>query len=323
VYWGLEVMKKNRRPGLQILLGNQPYINLPRISSNDISFTVGPLINSAGRIDHANTAVELLRAEHAEEARWLSVRLQQANTERKKMTQNIVAAIDDIYKKEKVPPVIVLGDQAWFPGVLGIAASRLVEEYARPVYLFGKGEGNAYKGSSRSDGSVNLVELMKAAGEELFTAYGGHTMAAGFTLAEGKEKDVAHALNDAYKKIEKKENLFEDIWIEKELSIDEVSWDTYTLLSRFEPFGADNPNPVFLFSRVPVANIRRFGNGAGHLEILCKQSSGNRVKAVLFGGGGGADALDKGACIDIVASIEYSSFRNTEEIRLRIIDYRV
>ncbi|PIR69245.1 MAG: single-stranded-DNA-specific exonuclease RecJ [Candidatus Niyogibacteria bacterium CG10_big_fil_rev_8_21_14_0_10_46_36] len=322
VHWGLEVLKKNRRPGLRILLEQQPYISLPRMQASDIAFTLGPLINSAGRIDHANTAVELLRADNEEEARWLASRLQDANAERKRMTQDVVSLIQAKYADRDMPAVIVLGEEGWFPGVLGIAASRLVEEYARPVFLFGKGEGETFKGSCRSDGSANLVELMKRAGEDLFTAYGGHAMAAGFTIAGGREKDMERALNDAYASIDKKENLFGELHIEKELSIDEVAWDIYATLSRFEPFGEGNPNPVFLFSGVLIENVRTFGNVQSHLELRCKQSSGNAVKAVFFGGGSGAEMIKRGATIDLAASIEYSSFRNTGEIRLRIVDYR-
>lgn len=323
VHWGLEVLKKNRRPGLRILLESQSYISSSSLTSNDIAFTLGPLINSAGRIDHANTAVELLRAENEAEARWLSSRLNDTNAERKRMTQNIVKVVEQKYKTEPIPEVIVLGDPAWFPGVLGVAASRLVEEHARPVFLFGKGEGVSFKGSSRSDGSINLVDLMKMAGSDLFAAYGGHAMAAGFTLADGKENELGVKLNAAYKKTEKQENLFEEIHIEKEFSIDDVTWETHKILSRFEPFGASNPNPLFLFKDVPIGDVRTFGNGSSHLEIRCVQSGGNAVKAILFGGGSGAKELQSGAHIDLVACIEYSSFRNTEEIRLRIIDYRV
>lgn len=323
VYWGLEVLKKNRRPGLRILLESQPYISSSKLSSNDIAFTLGPLINSAGRMEHANTAVELLRAENEAEARWLSSRLNDTNAERKRMTQEIVSFAKKKLDADSLPDVIVLGEVVWSPGVLGIAASRLVEEYARPVFLFGKGEGENFKGSSRSDGSINLVDLMKKAGSDLFAAYGGHSMAAGFTVAEGKESELGAKLNAAYKKTEKQENIFEEIHAEKEFSIDEVTWGTHKELSRFEPFGDGNPNPVFLFKDVPVGDVRTFGNGSSHLEIRCLQSGGNTVKAILFGGGSGAKELQLGMRIDLVACIEYSSFRNTEEVRLRIIDYRL
>ncbi|MBI4114530.1 MAG: single-stranded-DNA-specific exonuclease RecJ [Candidatus Niyogibacteria bacterium] len=322
VYWGLEVLKKNRRPGLKALLESQQYVSAPLLTSQDLAFTLGPLINAAGRIDHANMAVELLRAETPEEARWLSGRLNETNKERKRMTEEIIAAARNELKKE-LPAVIVLGDDAWYPGVLGHAANRLVEEFARPAFLFGKADGETAKGSSRSDGSVNLVEFMSQAGEGLFEVFGGHAMAAGFTLKEGTGKELKKRLNDVYKKIEKEKNLFEELQIDKTLSLDEVEWDTYATLSRFEPFGMDNPRPVFLFKDLIIDGVRVFGNGADHLELQFKKTNGNRVKAISFGDGKEAEKLSSGFLIDLAASVERNSFRDTDELRLRIVDYKL
>lgn len=323
VYWGLEVIRKNRRPGLKALLESNQYLSASSLTSNDIAFSIGPLINAAGRLDHANMAVELLRAEHDEEARWLASRLNGTNTERKRMTQEIVISVNEKYVNEPLPSVIALGDASWYPGVLGNTAGRLVEEYARPVFLYGKGGGKFFKGSSRSDGSVNLVALMEKAGEDLFETFGGHAMAAGFTLKEGKEKEFAGRVNQAYQTMEKQENISAEIHIEKELSLDDIDWDMYALISRFEPLGEGNPRPIFLFNALRIENVRLFGNGSNHVELQFKKSNNEIVKAISFGGAKAAEALGKGMVIDLVASLERSTFRDSDELRLRIVDYRV
>lgn len=318
-YWGIEVMKKNRRFGLKELM-KLAGISAGSISSQDIAYTIAPLINSAGRMDHANTAVELLRTQNESEAIWLSERLIENNNKRKEMVKEIISAVEQELQSANLPDVVVLGKAEWHPGVLGIAAGKVVESYARPAFMFGKGDGDVFKGSARSDGSVDLVELMKKAGEDLFSAFGGHSMAAGFTLARGKEKEFAQKINEAYRVLPKEENLFQDLEIEKELSIDDVDWNTYALLSRFEPFGEGNPRPTFLFKNCVLKNARVFGNGGAHIEFTFQKTNNEFVKAIQFGVSL-PDAIRPGAVLDIAAYFERSTY-NGYQLRLRTVDYK-
>lgn len=318
-YWGIEVMKKNRRFGLKELM-KAAGINAGSISAQDIAYTIAPLINSAGRMDHANTAVELLRTKNENEASWLAGRLIENNNKRKDMVKEIVFAVEHELESGELPDVVVLGREEWHPGVLGIAAGKVVETYARPAFIFGKGDGSDYKGSARSDGSVNLVELMKLAGEELFSAFGGHTMAAGFTLAPEKEKEFGQKINGAYLKMPKEANLFQDVEIEKELSLDDVDWNTYALVSRFEPFGEGNPRPYFLFKNCILKNVRVFGNGGAHVELTFQKSNNEFVKAIQFGATI-PDSVRPGTALDIIAFFEHSMY-NGSQLRLRMVDYK-
>lgn len=318
-YWGIEVMKKNRRFGLKELM-KAVGIDAQNISAQDIAYTIAPLINSAGRMDHANTAVELLRTENESEASWLAGRLIENNNKRKDMVKEIIFAVEQELQNIDLPDVVVLGKQEWHPGVLGIAAGKVVETYARPAFIFGKGEGSDFKGSGRSDGSVNLVELMKRAGEELFSAFGGHAMAAGFTLAPGREKEFAQKIQGAYRALPKEANLFEDLEIEKEFSLDDVDWNTYALISRFEPFGQGNPRPSFLFKDCMVKNVRLFGNGGAHIEFMFQKSNNEPIKAIQFGAVL-PDTIRPGVAVDVVASLEHSTY-NGSQLRLRMVDYK-
>ncbi len=335
--FGLKVLRRTKRLGLQTLLGMLK-IKPAYVSEDDIGFMVGPHLNSAGRMSSASQAYYLLRTDDDIEAVMIARHLVEKNKERRVLVDVILKEADFLFKDKKLPAVIVAGNPDWGLGVLGLAASRLLEKYERPIFLWSRNSRGEIKGSCRSDGSVSLVGLMQAAGGgEFFEAFGGHTVAAGFTLADGQEKELSQKLNQAFKKVEKQkvENKLE---IDSEIMLDEITWGTYEDVEQFGPFGVGNPKPVFLLKNVLLESVRTFGNGGIHLELGFKNSRGGIISAIGFftcpptllkeefdsrNGHNFEDVnLARGERLDLLVNLEKSTFKARPELRLRLVDVK-
>lgn len=330
-YYGLKVLEKTSRPGL-LALFRRLDINPKYITEDDISFMLAPRINIASRMGHANTSYELLTTESSGEANWITGHLEGLNNDRRNIVEEILIEIDKRIKhRDARPKIIVEGDLSWNVGVLGLIAHRLVEKYQCPAFLWGKCEAKEIKGSARSDGSVNLVDLMKEVSAGIFLDYGGHAMAGGFSIKEGKIDDFKEELLKTYEKMPKEKTENDILYIDKEISIDEVNWDFYSVIEKFKPFGIDNPKPVFLLSNLEIFNVKKFGNGGIHLQLDFKKNQpaggggGEIISAIgfFFNGNGNGFNLKTGAKIDLVASLEKSFFRLPPELRLRIVDVKL
>jgi single-stranded-DNA-specific exonuclease len=278
--FGLKVMRRNRRPGLSALF-SLLRINPHTLTEDDIGFMVSPRLNAASRMDTPGTAAALLASEKAAEANTLARELEALNDERK----GVVAAIvkDALHRLKEFPPegpLIVMGAQKWRPGVLGLVASKLVEAYGKPVFLWGREGGNGIKGSCRSSGEVSVVALMSAAGD-VFEAFGGHHMSGGFSLAESRVHELSLRLTAAYETMQVESAASTDIVIERELPLAEVPFASRDLL-RLAPFGEGNEKPLFLFPHVSVAEVRTFGKSGNHLEVKISDGFDAPLPAVSF-----------------------------------------
>jgi len=322
-YFGLKVLKRYRRQGISAFL-KKLKINPAHINEGDIGFMIAPRVNIASRMEHANTSFELLSTESEEEANWIVGRLEELNNSRKKIVENILKEVFLKFDKEK-PEIVFIGNQNWHPGVLGIAANRLIDKYNCPVFLWGKGESVDFKGSCRAlaESGLNLVDLMNEIPDGILIGAGGHALAGGFTIREGQIENLEKGLIEAYRKAPKNETGEVVLNIDKRLSIDDINWSIYSMVEKLEPFGVENPAPVFLFSNIEIDNIKKFGNGGIHLQLDFKKSDNKIVPAIgFFIANEEKFNLQKGDKIDLVASIEKSTFRNIPELRLRIVDLR-
>jgi len=325
VHFGLRVLRKTRRLGL-ISLYKKLKINSEYINEDDIGFMVAPRINTASRMGHATTSFNLLITENEEEAKTIANDLEEKNGDRKESVQVILDAVEGKFagKEDTIPPIIVLGDFSWMPGVLGLAANRIMEKYQRPVFLWGKADAHEIKGSCRSDGTIDLVKFMESV-SDLFIGFGGHAMAGGFSVLPEKLDSLEKEAVEAYKKVEKMENGFATLEINNKLSLDDINWKNWNIIEKFAPFGMDNPKPVFMFENIKIEEVKEFGNGGIHLELSFTKTNGDMVKAIgffmkvdRFSG----ITLKEGGNIDLVATMEKSMFRGVPELRLRIVDIR-
>jgi single-stranded-DNA-specific exonuclease len=327
--YGLVVLLKSPRVGLQKLFRTMR-TDQRRAAEDDIGFMLAPRINAASRMGDAWDAFRLLATADLDEADALAKRLEAANRKRKAesgaITRAVRARLKERTARTAIRSVIAMGDPAWRPALLGLVAGTIADEYARPVFLWGR-EGNMrLKGSMRSGGAVHGLELMRSAGDT-FAECGGHAAAGGFTLSDDAVFDLEDRLAVAFAALPKRDA---DLAARADAHLD-LADATDAFLSRIErlaPFGIDNPKPVFLFRDAAVRATTRFGKGEEHLKLsLTSAASGRTIDAVAFFAKGAltrtAGALAPGARVHLLAHLERDTFSRGTPVRLRLLDLKL
>lgn len=323
-YFGMKVLKRSPRPGLQKLLAK---LNIDQrfLTEDDIGFMVTPRLNAASRMDDPMRAYELLSTTDHGLAGVLAEHLSRINDERKNIVKGIMREVNKKFEKTediKDKNVIVVGHPSWRVGVLGLVASKLCDQYKKPVFVWGKDENDCIKGSCRSDGSVSVVELMTDS-KDHFSEFGGHELAGGFTVHADKIHYLEDALSGVYGKLrkDKKENGGE-YDVKSDLSL--VSMKSWKDIEKLAPFGFSNPKPTFFFESLKIEEIKKFGkNGSGeHLEITFSDANKKKTKAVSFFSTTESfkAPILPGGHANLLATFDLSRFRGKEELRLRVVD---
>jgi len=315
-------LRKNRRPGLRRLFSNLR-VNSNNLNEDDITFLVTPRINAASRMGRPHDAFNLLCAETEEEADSYAKHLDEINNERKGVVAGIVKEakkrIKEKIDSEADMPIIVLGNPDWKPSLLGLAANSIAEEFNRPVFLWGRDEKGVIKGSCRSDGVTDLVELMQKVNNS-FLEFGGHKQSGGFSLLQENIHELEKKLIDASTNIV---NQNPENFMDAEMSLSDVNEELVSSILRLAPFGAGNEKPIFLLRDVLPERISRFGKAKEHLSIDFRNGSSNTIRAISFfcAPDQFGDALKEGIATNMVANLEKSFFNGSSEIRFRIIDF--
>lgn len=325
VYFGMKVLKKSRRRGLQKLLA-QMKIDQKYISEDDLGFMVTPRLNAASRMDNPMRAFELLSTSDEVEADMLAKHLTKINDERKNIVRGIMREVNKKLDKRTLNKVIVVGNSEWRIGVLGLVAGKIMDEHQKPVFVWGKDENDCIKGSCRSDGSVSVVELMRETSKS-FIEYGGHELAGGFTVDSDRIHFLEEDLSNSFHKVKRDNAKNNEIAYDIKSTLDNVNIKNWREIEKMSPFGLANEKPKFLFEGVKVEKIKKFGkNGSGeHLEIIFSHKNGDRESKATavsffssldsFGG-----TLSEGVNVNLLATFDLSRFRGREELRLRVED---
>lgn len=276
--FGLKVMRRGRRPGLAALL-KILRIQARTLTEDDIGFMVSPRINAASRMDSPQAAARLLATEDAAEAGDLAQALNKINDERKALVAKTVKEANKRLAEYKESPVIVIGSPSWRPGILGLVANSLVEAHHKPAFVWGREGGDLLRGSCRSEGTTNVVELMHAVGDVLDHC-GGHAASGGFALTEARAHELPAALNKAYESQKSKSAGKKEVLVDRELDLSELG-HTLGKLERLAPFGIGNEKPLFIFPHATVGSIKMFGKQQNHLQISIADEF-NRVDSIAF-----------------------------------------
>lgn len=278
-HFGLRVMRRNKRPGLASLL-KLLRIEAKTLTEDDIGFMVAPRINAASRMDKPETAARLLGTQNEEEGVELARELNRINDERKGMVASIAKEANKRLKDAPVEsPIIVMGNPNWRPGVLGLVANTLAEAHGKPVFLWGREGGDTIRGSVRSN-TVSVVELMTAT-EGVFSEFGGHHASGGFSVTEERVHNLGQSLERAYKTLAAKGLAAAEVFIDRELTLEEIPFAQKDLL-KLSPFGVGNAKPLFIFPKLSVASVRTFGKGGDHLEARFTDKSGALTTGMSF-----------------------------------------
>ncbi|MDP2642052.1 MAG: single-stranded-DNA-specific exonuclease RecJ [bacterium] len=315
--FGLEVLRKSPRPGLAALF-RRLNLDQKNLNEDDIAFMITPRINAASRMGVPEDAFNLLKTTDQIEAERLALHLEKINNERKGVVASVVKeAKSRLMKREKIGEVIVIGDPEWRPALAGLVANSLVEEYSRPVFVWGRDGDGMLKGSCRSYNGYDLCILMERAGTA-FVEFGGHAGAGGFSVTLENltmlEEKLSRAL-DGVKAAEPPLGGETAKWLS--IGLEDIGENLWSMISQFAPFGTGNEKPIFKISNVPIKNVRQFGKAGEHLELTLS----NGIKAISFFSSPETYKLKNlQTFVTLSAHLEKSYFRNRPELRLRIVD---
>ncbi len=329
-HFGLAVLRKSPRKGIMELL-RKLKIQQRHMTEDDIAFMLTPRINAASRMGVPMDAFRLLAADNDDDAHTYAAYLDAINAERKtivaQLTKDIRKTLHDRYGA-KVPAVIVLGNPSWKPSLLGLAANTCAQEFDRPAFLWGRDGDDVIKGSCRSEGRSNVVELMRAMPAGTLSQFGGHMHSGGFAVDNAQIHYLEQRLQEAAERLAAEKKGGEDAptghlpHIDRELALDDVNDALFNDINRLAPFGVGNPKPSFIFKKVSPHSFKSFGKGNEHIEILFKAQYGRSIPAISFFSAekDWAGKIENGKPLDMTASLERSMFRGRPELRLRIIE---
>lgn len=318
--YGLQVLRKSRRPGLQQLLRKQR-AHQPSLTEDDIGFTIGPRINAASRMDTPDDAFNLLATTDEGEAGAQVARLESLNNERKGLVAAMTKDLHGRMKKlTELPEVFVMGDPAWRPSLVGLAANKLAEEYHKPTFLWGKDGNGVIKGSCRSDGKVSVVKLM-AAIEDSFLEHGGHHMAGGFAVRADAIFDLPAKFNEAFIALGAEASVPQEVVIDAELTLADIDTKLLQMHQQLAPFGHSNAKPLYRFAAVTPSEVAHFGKGKEHLRLTFATEQGS-VEAIAFFKTAGDWEIEPvvGTPLTLIGHVEQSYFMGRHQTRVRIVD---
>ena len=312
---GLKLIEKTKNIGLKTLLN---IADLRKIDSTAISFGVAPRINACGRMGFQEEALQLFLTEDSGEATKIAKRLVQFNQERQAKEKQIFEEVTEkIEKDNKDNKCIVLAEENWHHGIIGIVASKITEIYYKPSILICL-EGDKGKGSGRSIPGFDLYTALTKCSDYI-EKFGGHSMAIGITI----KKENFEKLKEAIEKYAQESNISDImpiINIDKEINLKNINIEEVKSLELLEPFGEGNKMPLFLLRNLKIDSIRSLSGGK-HLKLTLKQDN-NIVDAIGFNMGDLSKEYLLGDKVDVVGTIEINSFGNKENIQINLKDIR-
>ncbi len=318
---GLAALNATQRPGLKALV-EVSGLTLGKVDSAAIGYMLGPRINAAGRLDNAERAYELLLADTHAQAKILADELNQTNRARQELTKQVQMAAKAMAEADgRNQRQIVVIDGAEFPaGVVGLVAGKLVEEWGRPVLLIERGEETS-RGSARSVPGFSIIDALTGC-KELFVRFGGHSAAAGFTIANEHIPALDARLQAIAAEQLTDEMLQPSLRVDAEVAFNDLGWELLADLAQLEPFGQANPQPTLMSAGVQVVDARTRGADGQHLRLLLRQDGGTTYEAIAFRLGHLADALRRHARIDVLYTLEVNEWNGERKLQLNLKDFR-
>lgn len=319
--FGLEVINSNPRPGIKALIQN---VKKKVLTITDVVFIVAPRINAAGRIKHGNEAVALLTEYNIEQAEQFASEIEQYNSDRKDLDKQITkeALLQIQENNEQVRCSTVVYQETWHKGVIGIVASRLVENYYRPTIVFTK-SGDKLAASARSVKDFDVYNALEACAEHL-EQFGGHMYAAGMTMLPENYENFKNAFEKVVASTIHPDLLIPEIAYDAEINLSEINPKLMRVLKQFEPFGPENMTPLFLAKNlVDSGYAKTLGGDDEHLKVFVKQGNSENFGAIGFNLGKKLDIVKNKNKFDGIFSLEENEWKDTVTLQLQLRDIRV
>lgn len=315
VIQGLERLNREPRPGIAALM-HQAGLRSGQVDATTIGYTLGPRLNAAGRVAHAKIAYQLLTAEYPEEAKRLAERLDSLNQERQRLTAEAQERAREIAcTQEAGQPLLFIADPRFPAGVVGLVASRLVEEFYRPAVIVEVGQEES-RGSARSIPELHITHALDGCAD-LLIQHGGHAAAAGFTVRTADLPRLkARLLTLAAEALEGKD-LTPTLHVDAEVPLQEMNWSLWEALQQLRPFGEGNPEPLFASRDVRVRHYRAVGRENAHLKLFL--SDGQSVwDGIAFRQGGWANRLPHR--VDVAYHLQRNEWNGEVRLQLNVQD---
>lgn len=333
---GLEALNETKRFGLQELIKISGLSG--NLNSYNIGFQLGPRLNAASRIKHANSALNLLIVKDEQEAKNLAEELNNRNSERQKVTEELMSSAESQINPENIEKIIIVKnskEDAWNEGVIGLVAGKLSEKYYRPSVVIAKTsevfedehgqKKEIYKGSGRSIEGFNLVEALEE-NKDILYKYGGHPMAGGFSIIGDHNMLLfVDRLRERADKILDEKTLTPKIKIDLELDFEDINDLLIEGLEEMAPFGQSNPAPKMASFDVKIIDVVKMGNEGQHIKFRFLDDKKNSLKnfwGISFGGTKKYSELNVGDRVSVVYNLEFNNFNGNRDIQLKIVDIK-
>ena len=316
---GLELINEDPRIGLKMLLELSGIDT--KIDEQTVGFYIAPKLNSIGRMDSAKLGLTFLMAEDPVTARALAEQIEQYNIERKQVTEDIVKdVINKIESSDKKQKNVIMVSGEYHEGVLGIVASNIVEKYQKPVFIMNEKEG-ILKGSARSIFDFNIYVAMNKI-SDLFVAFGGHTLAAGFSFEESNFEKIEEFLDNEFEEFKQNNDLKANKNIDIVTSLEDISYQFLNSLDALKPYGMDFEKPTVLIENAMVLNKTYFGSDKQYLRLTIADEVGN-LDCITFKDSVTFDKVEKNDIIDLLCNIDKNNFNGRTKLQAHIIDINV
>ena len=316
---GLELLNEDPRIGLKMLLELSSIDT--KIDEQTVGFYIAPKLNSIGRMDSAKLGLTFLMAEDPITAKALAEQIEQYNIERKQVTEDIVKdVINKIETSDKKEKNVIMVSGKYHEGVLGIVASNIVERYQKPVFIMNEKDG-VLKGSARSIFDFNIYTAMNKI-SDLFLAFGGHTLAAGFSFDESNYKEIEKFLHNEFEEFKQHNKLKSSKNIDIVTSLEDISYQLLNSLDALKPYGMDFEKPSILIENAMVLNKAYFGSEKQYLRLTIADEVGN-LECISFKDVSAFDKVEKNDIIDLLCTLDKNNFNGRSKLQAHIIDINI
>jgi single-stranded-DNA-specific exonuclease len=322
--FGLIVLQKTRRIGIQEIIKtakiNIDEKNPPNAES--IAYQIGPRFNASGRMDHADLTLNLLTENDPAKARVAALEVESKNSERQKVTQQVLSEVKKTLEKDKEYRLIIRKGKRWPLGILGVVAGKIADEYQCPVFILREGS-DLLEGSGRSIDVFDLVVAVSKI-DDLIERYGGHSQAMGLKIKPQKlvefEKKLLGIIDSNYDKKTWGKNIMIDINIKSE----DIDWDVLSEIKKFEPFGEGNREPVFHSDDLLIGEMKLVGNGQKHIKFIFKTKGGASkiFEGIFFKNGGRFQEFERGDEVSVIYNMRTNEWNGNHKIELHVIDIK-
>ena len=313
-FYGLRIINKSPRVGIKTLMNKAK--RSKQLDMLDVIFGIAPRINAAGRINHGKVAVGLLVENHIKEANLISDEIEKYNTERKDLDKSITSQALEMVDVKRRSNIVY--NDSWHKGVVGIVASRLIEQYYKPTIVLTK-DGENYTGSARSVKGFNIYNALLEC-DHLLEKFGGHKYAAGLSVKSSNLKLFIEEFEKIVCRVIGDNDTTNVINVDMDISLNDINFKLHRIIEQFAPFGPKNRLPLFITRNISeITDLRKIGKNKDHISMNIRVGEKD-IKCIGFNLSYLYDSLSNKTLFDMCYSIHKNEWQGTTSLQLRIKD---